>query len=71
MDLLVFLLVQEGWESNSHAFDESIMKTDLKIYVGEVYHIWRKVIQVKYREEHFLEFIGIKRALWRVGVEIC
>lgn len=66
MDLLVFLLVQEGWESN-----ESIMKTDLKIYVGEVYHIWRKVIQVKYREEHILEFIGIKRALWRVGVEIC
>lgn len=39
MDLLVFLLVQEGWESNSHAFDESIMKTDLKIYVGEVSYL--------------------------------
>jgi hypothetical protein len=34
MDLLVFLLVQEGWESN-----ESIMKTDLKIYVGEVSYL--------------------------------
>lgn len=30
MDLLVFLLVQEGWESNSHAFVESFFEKKSK-----------------------------------------